>query len=302
VKRFFCLAFLIVFAAVAFGQSSEPANWVTNSSRARSVGSGISAPGAPTGLTPSNLATGVSVSQTLQWNSVTNATSYPVYFDAVNGTTLVQNSSATTYSPTLLTSTTYYWKVCASNLAGTTCSSVISFQTASGSSGTGALTWTDLANTYLPGLSVYNPNKAGLTSSQGGDYVIAHGYSPTSIFAYSGGIFDTARNRMVIWGGGHSDYMGNEGYAFTLGALSPPYTNSQAQAWSMVIPQSSAAQLQDAYDCDGTYTGFMGSQLTTLTNDSEQGFAYDGTPVSSLMGCSDSADRRLGVHGRAWMP
>jgi hypothetical protein len=34
--------------------------------------------------------------------------------------------------------------------------------------------------------------------------------------AWSGGAFDSARNRMIIWGGGHNDYYGNEIYAFNL--------------------------------------------------------------------------------------
>jgi hypothetical protein len=37
--------------------------------------------------------------------------------------------------------------------------------------------------------------------------------------AWSGGIADTRRNRMILWGGGHSDYAGNEIYAFDLGTL-----------------------------------------------------------------------------------
>lgn len=37
---------------------------------------------------------------------------------------------------------------------------------------------------------------------------------PAIITAWSGGTFDTSRNRMLIWGGGHDDYHGNEVYAF----------------------------------------------------------------------------------------
>src|SRR5690349_15868308 len=36
------------------------------------------------------------------------------------------------------------------------------------------------------------------------------------IAAWSGGIADIARNRMIIWGGGHTDYYGNELYALNL--------------------------------------------------------------------------------------
>jgi len=37
--------------------------------------------------------------------------------------------------------------------------------------------------------------------------------------AWSGGVADTRRNRLIIWGGGHGDYYGNEVYALDLNAL-----------------------------------------------------------------------------------
>ena len=44
--------------------------------------------------------------------------------------------------------------------------------------------------------------------------------SPAAVvLAWSGGVYDRDRNRMVVWGGGHSDYSGNEIYAFDLEAL-----------------------------------------------------------------------------------
>lgn len=39
------------------------------------------------------------------------------------------------------------------------------------------------------------------------------------VTAWSGGVYDRDRNRMVVWGGGHADYSGNEIYAFDLEAL-----------------------------------------------------------------------------------
>src|SRR5262249_21324508 len=39
---------------------------------------------------------------------------------------------------------------------------------------------------------------------------------PLGVFAYSGAAYDTSRNRMIFWGGGHSDYLGNEGYEINL--------------------------------------------------------------------------------------
>lgn len=41
----------------------------------------------------------------------------------------------------------------------------------------------------------------------------------TIIAAWNGALLDTTRMRLVIWGGGHNDYYGNEVYAFDIGAL-----------------------------------------------------------------------------------
>ncbi len=37
--------------------------------------------------------------------------------------------------------------------------------------------------------------------------------------AWNGGVFDSRRNRLIVWGGGHNDYFGNELYAFNLDSL-----------------------------------------------------------------------------------
>jgi hypothetical protein len=51
-------------------------------------------------------------------------------------------------------------------------------------------------------------------------YPNMQGYSGIhGINAYSGAVFDSKRNRLVIWGGGHEDYQGNEVYAFDTDTL-----------------------------------------------------------------------------------
>ena len=40
------------------------------------------------------------------------------------------------------------------------------------------------------------------------------------VSAWSGGTVDTKRNRLLVWGGGHTDYSGNEVYALDLATLS----------------------------------------------------------------------------------
>ena len=42
--------------------------------------------------------------------------------------------------------------------------------------------------------------------------------NPADMLYYSGGAFDTPRNRLIVWGGGHAAYNGNEVYAFDVAA------------------------------------------------------------------------------------
>jgi hypothetical protein len=46
------------------------------------------------------------------------------------------------------------------------------------------------------------------------------GYAPNIIKAWSGGTVDQNRARLLVWGGGHADYWGNEMYALDLGTMS----------------------------------------------------------------------------------
>src|ERR1051326_1627950 len=70
----------------------------------------------------------------------------------------------------------------------------------------GTLGWTELPSTQLQ--NVCPPNTASYAFSS---------FCFQAIKAWSGGIADTSRNRLLIWGGGHVDYYGNEIYALSLG-------------------------------------------------------------------------------------
>lgn len=65
------------------------------------------------------------------------------------------------------------------------------------------------------------------------------------INAWSGGTFDTRRDRLLVWGGGHADYGGNEIYAFEIATL----------AWARIWGPSplSAIQAQWLAPCLETY-------------------------------------------------
>jgi hypothetical protein len=66
-----------------------------------------------------------------------------------------------------------------------------------------SLGWTDVPGTTLQ--SVCPPNTA--------DYAFSNRCSGV-VRAWGGGVADTKRNRLIVWGGGHNDYFGNEIYAF----------------------------------------------------------------------------------------
>ncbi len=95
----------------------------------------VAAPSAPTLSSPSNGATGVSITPTLSWNASTGATSYQLQVSTSSSfTTTVVNQSgitATSYAVSGLTNNTvYYWRVNATNAGGTSAySSAWSFTT-----------------------------------------------------------------------------------------------------------------------------------------------------------------------------
>lgn len=81
--------------------------------------------------------------------------------------------------------------------------------------------WYEIPNSKLSSYtSVYPPSPAPL------------GEPSNIMVAWGGGLFDSTRNRLIIHGGGHADYAGNEIYAFSLSTLQwsrikDPTPNSQ---------------------------------------------------------------------------
>ncbi len=87
-------------------------------------------PGKATSPSPTNGATGVSISTTLSWTAGSGATSHKVYFGTTNPPAYKTEQSGTTYNPgTLANGTTYYWRIDEVNAGGTTTGDVWSFTT-----------------------------------------------------------------------------------------------------------------------------------------------------------------------------
>lgn len=49
---------------------------------------------------------------------------------------------------------------------------------------------------------------------------VQSGYPAAIVSAWGGGTVDSKRNRLIVWGGGHSDYSGNDVYALDLPSMS----------------------------------------------------------------------------------
>ena len=119
-------------ATNAYGTSSWASAWSFTTAS-------VAPPAAPTLLSPSSGATGVSSSPMLQWNSSTGATSYTVQVSTSSAfsTTvfsLTGSATAATVTPALSNSIPYYWRANATGAGGTSSwSSTWSFTTAGSS-------------------------------------------------------------------------------------------------------------------------------------------------------------------------
>ena len=87
--------------------------------------------------------------------------------------------------------------------------------------------WLEVPNSYLNGVApcgdgrnqgdnpTCDPSKGDIPSDFWSSIQGVLGVNGV-IQSWSGGVVDTLRNRLVVWGGGHRDYGGNEIYAFEL--------------------------------------------------------------------------------------
>jgi len=164
---------------------------------------------------PSSLkATAISSSQiNLSWSASTDNTGVTGY-NIYRGGTKIKSSNTNSYSDTgLAASTTFTYTVAAFDADGNTSaqSGSASATTPAASSGGGipsTLGWYQIPNTKLR--AVCPPNTSAYAFTSNCQNIMA---------AWSGGIADTKRNRLLVWGGGHVDYYGNELYALDLNNL-----------------------------------------------------------------------------------
>jgi len=179
---------------------SNTAGSATSSAATLTVNSGTAPPSVPTGLT----AGAASSSEIdLSWNASTGSVAgYKIF----RGGSQIGTSTTTTFADMgLPASTSFTYTVAAYDAAGnTSAQSASASATTMASSGGGgipsSLGWYQIPNTLMANVCPPGYNCANV------------------IIPWSGGIGDTSRNRLIVWGGGHTDYPGNEVYSLNLGA------------------------------------------------------------------------------------
>jgi hypothetical protein len=126
-------------------------------------------------------------------------------------------------------------------------------------------TWHAIPNSTLSGTAIYNTGPVGGTEPAIG------------INVYSGGAFDTNGNRLMIYGGGHGDYFGNEMYAFNLDVSNP----TRNYKWETLWEQSAKSVIETALNdrsanctSGGTTSGYL-SDGAELSNHTYQYNAYN---------------------------
>jgi len=162
--------------------------------------------------------------------------------------------------------------------------------------------WHEVPNTQLAAVC---PNYPDIEGNTGCAAVTA---------AWNGGIADTRRNRLVFWGGGHSDYFGNELYALNLTAdpitlvrLNEPTRNPDVRGCPDAFydgkPSSRHTYNGLAYIADAdrmflfsgakSICGYGGDDTWTLDLESLQWKRQDpvkGGPIGSCDGCVAAYD------------
>ncbi len=78
--------------------------------------------------------------------------------------------------------------------------------------------WYEVPNSRMDAVDPENDPKVNPNHPNTSPWRGVNGIS-SAIGAWSSGAFDTKRGRLIVWGGGHNDYAGNEIYVFDLNTL-----------------------------------------------------------------------------------
>ena len=197
---------------------------------ARATGTTLAASAPPTTDTaPPTVPAGLAASATsssavsLGWSAASDnvgVANYRIFRCAGSGctpTTQIGTSSSTSFlSSGLTASTAYVYSIVAVDAAGNASApsapaSATTLAASPPAPGSGAIPttagWFQIPNTQLNSVCAATNGFAQVSGNTGCSAIVG---------AWNSGAFDTKRNRLLIWGGGHTDYYGNELYSLDL--------------------------------------------------------------------------------------
>jgi ferric-dicitrate binding protein FerR (iron transport regulator) len=127
-------------------------------------------------------------------------------------------------------------------------------------------TWHSLPNTTMESVAV-DPAKVPAANGTSGPSAV--------IGAWSGGAFDARRGRLVLWGGGYSDYSGNELYAFSLASMS----------WERLTEPTPRPRLSEEENDDGTPNARATYNGLAYVSHADRLYAVGGARAGNGFGC-----------------
>ena len=148
--------------------------------------------------------------------------------------------------------------------------------------------WTDLSNTVLQ--NVCPPD------NYGGQNYNFYTLCANVIYSWSGGVADTLRNRMVIWGGGHQNYSGNEVFSLNLNT-NPPALTLQTEP-SVFNPNSAVCPSTNI--SDGTPVSRETYNNLVYLPTADRMFSFDGQKAPCGAGAGDTWTLDLSVSPPVW--
>jgi len=175
-------------------------------------------PSTPTGLT----ATAVGLVVNLSWNASTDNVGVIGYVVRRHGTPVATPATTIYVDIGLSAGITYRYTVAAVDAAGN--SSSLSTSASATTVGIPPPSGIPLTLGWFPIPATQLTPVCAVT--QGFTDVAGIESCPAITEDWSGGIFDEARNRLLIWGGGHGGYAGNEVYALGLDTLTMTRLNA----------------------------------------------------------------------------
>lgn len=134
--------------------------------------------------------------------------------------------------------------------------------------------WADLP-TASGWYSVPNTKLKSVCATSQGFSEVAGVQNCPAILNWSGAVYDTKRHRLVVWGGGHNDYYGNELYAFNLQNLTMVRLNDPGLPIATSCSESIVSGTQP--NSRHTYDGI--EYLPESGSTSDRMFVFGGAPA-----------------------